>query len=147
MSESVKYVIACIILFNIPACYADRDANKETLLSTADRQLILQHVIDDKALQPYYHVDVLPERAPLVVVSNQFVQNIRLQKFNQDVQFVERAEIERSNRPYIEISKLNRQDNGIVVVYSYPVEGIHGEVHLVKSSDGWTIKNSKLVER
>ena len=60
----------------------------------SDLQKVFQMTLDLPELQEYYHVDSLPERKPLIVLKNEYLNNTpHLVKFNEPVTFLTQEEI------------------------------------------------------
>ena len=115
-------------------------------ISLEDRQALLQQTIDLKSLQPYYHVDKIPARSPLLLIQNEIVGGgIRLSKFGQPVEVVERSEVKK--RPHLEITKLAVSGDQVTVEFRYPPEGIAGTVRFNKVGAEWREKSHEIVER
>ncbi|EAY28048.1 hypothetical protein [Microscilla marina] len=128
-------------------------ANKtshNTSSTSNDTTQMLRQVIDLPKLQPYYHSN-LPERVPLVVEKNQYVlAKSSLKKFDQPVVFLDRAGIVAQNtKAYLVITKLDidAQTKKATVEFTYPIEGIDGQVSLSNSQGKWEVVKSSIQEQ
>ena len=112
-----------------------------------DLELIAQLTLDLEDLQQYYHVDVFPERSPLIVVSPLLMRSgVSLQKFGRPIVYMEPDKAHASGLPYLEFTEISI-DNAIAkVAFRYAVEGLRGAAEFQKVSGAWTVTSSRLLE-
>ena len=114
-----------------------------TVINKEDLQKISQLVIELKALQPYYHVDELPDRKPLVIMTNDVMRTgPPLRLFGHPVLYLHHP----GSRPYFEFRKILVEKGLVSVEFRYPIEGIRGVVRLSKQSGGWAVESHTIVE-
>jgi hypothetical protein len=113
---------------------------------------ILQALVDAPPLEMYFHVDELPERAPLRIARTDAVQaEPPLEKFGAPVLYQDPAEL--ANLPYLEIVSIERvtsptQGEGARIRFRYPVEGIVGEAIIGPIPEGgWRLLRAEISER
>jgi len=145
MTTVARLFMSSILLLALSACFAG-DAT-DVQKSESDVQQIVQKVIDYQGLDAYFHVDVRPERSPLIIMDNDLLRGIHLEKFGQQVQFMSRPDILKKRKPYLAFSKINIQADEALLMFVYPAEGIAGEVHLEKQKNTWKVTAAKIVER
>jgi hypothetical protein len=113
-----------------------------------DLQEICQLTIDLRTLDKYFHIEELPERKPLLILKNEYVESEpSLVKFGESVQYVSRNELKNKPRPYLEFSKIEVDENAAHVEFLYPSEGIAGRVKFFKNALGWHIEAHHIAER
>ncbi|MEN6439955.1 MAG: hypothetical protein ABFD97_15370 [Syntrophobacter sp.] len=113
-----------------------------------DLQEICQLTLNMSSLDKYFHIDKLPERKPLLILTNDQIQSKPdLFKFGERVKYVSLDEIKVKSSPYLEFSKIKFSGNNAYLEFLYPPEGIAGKVDFVKDERGWHIKSHKIVER
>lgn len=107
---------------------------------------IYQAVIDIEALQRYFHVTDVPDRKPLLLLSNAATESRpALTKFGMPVQYVSQDEV--ASRPYIELTNANIGEAEAKIEFRYPVEGLSGHVTLKKYNQQWGVVDHALRER
>jgi len=132
-----------VLLGSAPGC-----ADTNNSLPSKDMQTLLQMTLDLKAMEQYYHIDKLPERAPLIVIRNHYINaDLKLKKFGTEVVFKKKKDISDRKQAYLEITKIDILENSAVLQYVYPVEGIAGTVNFKKIGQTWQVENVKIVER
>ncbi len=109
--------------------------------------LILKSIDYDK-LQRYFHVATLPERKPLVILSNRLLPApLELVKFDQAVAFATCDELKTRPRPYIEFTKIETLPATATTTFRYYVEGVEVTLDFVKENGVWTISKGQLNEK
>ncbi|GMR16868.1 MAG: hypothetical protein BMS9Abin31_1258 [Gammaproteobacteria bacterium] len=106
---------------------------------------LLQKMIDKKELEGYWHVKTFPERVPLKIVlpKNYLNKNLKLTKFGQDVVFIKNS----TSQEYFIIKQINENKNDVQIVFSYPLEGIKGDIRYNKGSKSWIEKSFTIIEK
>lgn len=110
-------------------------------------QYIIQRAIDLPALQQYYHVKELQNRAPLIIYlnENQFF-NLELQKFGRKVKLTHNINELEEGTPYLKFNSISITLNNAEVNFTYKVEGINVNVSMKNENGDWVITNSKINE-
>lgn len=121
--------------------------NKINAINKVDIEILAQITLDLNALENYYHVDVLPERSPLVVINNIVNQDINLNKFGKDIVYMEKDEAVKNGKAYFEFTSFNIDSKNATVKFLYPIEGIAGKVIFEKNNSEWKINHWEIVER
>ncbi|MDX1696470.1 MAG: hypothetical protein R3208_22080 [Ketobacteraceae bacterium] len=112
---------------------------------------LVESTINLDKLQQYYHIDSFPERIPLVVtIANQDVDCPDLEKFGMAVKVqyrsAEAAPGDTAYKTSLDIKAINFENDTAQVYFSYPPEGIRGEIEFKKVSFDWRIQHSVIVE-
>lgn len=148
-----KHIIMSIFLFCLTAtCGYSESTNRSRLFTDKTMRtnisIIAQLTLDLDALSNYYHVDVLPERSPLVVVINDTIKSdMKLTKFEKDVVYMKKSDTIKHNKAYFEFTKIDIGSRSAKVEFLYPVEGIAGMIIFKKSDNKWEVCEWKIVER
>lgn len=111
----------------------------------SDIETLLQTAIDHPDLQPYYHVQDLPERAPMTLVIGS-VQGVepRLNKFGQPVT----VQVERSDAPSeMILETMNIGDTSASLELLYPAEGVRATFDFTKDAGVWNVTSSQVAEK
>jgi hypothetical protein len=111
--------------------------------SDADVTAILQLVINDPELDQYLHLGE-PGRFPLQVSGEHLPSDLKLVKSTEPVKIVDGPKSKKD--AVVVITDIDVQGEHASVRYRYDIEGIRGNVTLVKTAHGWELKNSRLVE-
>jgi len=142
-----KYFISLVISFLLlSGCSnaADTHQNKTNVSVT---QYLLQKMLDDSNLNKYLHVNVFPERAPLIVVTNSFIdEKIVLRKFDQPVVYMEKKRADDVGAVYLEISSLERSNDKTVIKFRYRAEGIKGLVVFEEDNNDRILIDQEIIE-
>jgi hypothetical protein len=121
------------------ACVADSMMNKSDLTG------ILQQVVNAKQLSEYYHADVLPERIPLRLLENEWIdKEIALTALGRRVEILSKSD---ADVPYLEISNVEISGESARVSFRYPPEGLVGIAELSRSDEHWVLDSMTLHER
>lgn len=105
-------------------------------------QEIIQKSIDLPKLQQYYHIDVLPERSPLIILKSELIPStLKLNKFGEPVEIMEE-----SSKAHLVFSTIDIQQNTGTINFSYPIEGISIQIKFIKTDNEWLINESMLKE-
>lgn len=100
------------------------------------------------ALEPYWHTDTVPDRKPLVLLRNSSAPRwLKLTKFGEAVQVLDRVVIQKRKAPHLEITSLAIEGDAARAKLSYPVEGVVAEAVLAREGGKWVVKESKAAER
>ena len=103
------------------------------------------NVIDAKKLSPYYHTDVFPERIPLHLIKNTWVdEGSHLSKFGRSVDILSSTE---TGTPYMNISSIQISGDSATVSFEYPPEGLVGTAKLSRQREVWALDSMTLHER
>ena len=108
---------------------------------------LLQRTLDHPRLAPYWHADQ-PGRRPLRLVKNALAPLMKgLKLHGEAVQVMERAALEKDKLPWFEIRDLRPSNERVSLRFSYPVEGVEGELAFKKQDGAWVEEKFDLVER
>jgi hypothetical protein len=124
-----------------PAAAADASS---TPASEQDVATILQLVVDDPELDNYLHLGQ-PGRFPLQLAGERLPVGLKLTKSTEPVKIVDGPRSKKD--AVLVITEVDIQGSNASVRYRYDIENIRGNVTLAKTSHGWELKNSRLVER
>ena len=124
-------------------------AGKVNSIDKSELANILKIVINLPELQEYYHIDILPERKPLIIVADEFIQyDLKIKKFGEPIIFMDKAEIKRKSiKAYLEIMNFEMVNNIAKITLNYSIEGLIIDVILIKENGFWKVKESKLIEK
>lgn len=111
--------------------------------SDDDVNAILQLVIDDPELDTHLHLGQAG-RFPLKLSGERLPANLKLVKATEPVKVVGPPASKQD--AVLVVSEIDVQGDKATVRYRYDVEGIRGTVTLAKTSHGWELRNSRLVE-
>jgi hypothetical protein len=111
--------------------------------SDEDVMKILQLVVDDPELDKVLHMEE-PGRFPLQVAGDKLPSSIKVVKATKPVSVVGAPKSKKD--AVLVFTEIDVQGDKATVRYRYDVEGIRGNVTLARSSHGWELKNSRLVE-
>ena len=109
---------------------------------------IIDKVINLPELQQYFHVNVYPERIPLIVLAEHFISKCsKLNKFGKPIKIVSsNNEIDPSSIEYLKLTKVNISLVNAEITFSYKPEGVKGKVKLKKEKSQWAVSESQIVE-
>lgn len=108
-----------------------------------DVSSILQLVIEDPELDPYLKLGE-PGRFPLKLHGEKVPGGVKLIKGAEPVQIVDAPKT--SKDPVLVVTELDLEGTTATVRYQYGAEGIRGTARLNKTSHGWELKSSRIVE-
>jgi hypothetical protein len=111
--------------------------------SDDDINAILQLVVDDPELDKHLNLGQ-PGRFPLQIAGDNLPGSLKLVKATEPVKVV--GPPKSKNDAVLVLTEIDIKGDKASVRYRYDVEGIRGTVTLSKSSHGWELKNSRLVE-
>jgi hypothetical protein len=108
---------------------------------------ILQALVDSPPMDSYFHIDEVPERAPLRIAKTPAVEGEPpLEKFGAPVQYQDRSEL--ASLPHLEIVSVERTEKGARVEFRYQVEGIVGVAEIgPKPEGGWRVLRAEFTEQ
>jgi len=110
-----------------------------------DLKEILQTVIDAEQLSSYYHADVLPDRIPLRLIKNAWVdEDLQLIQFGRPVVILPGTD---TSAPYLNISRVRINGDSATVSFEYPPEGLVGTATLSRQQDVWVLDAMVVHER
>jgi hypothetical protein len=117
-------------------------------LSAAERQQVLQLLLDLPDLQQFYHAD-LPGRLPVKLQTDAFVTpGLPLRKFNQPVLLLSARQLrQRGSRDYLHLGPLRRRQDTLDFRLGYDVEGVLAEGTLIRHANGWRVGRYAVVEQ
>ena len=108
---------------------------------------LIQTILDIPELQQYYHVDVLPERSPLVLVLPAGAGPVTgLEKFGKPVVVADAPPTD-PEAPFFHITEIARHGETTRVAFTYAVEGVLGHALLMPEDGGWTTLETWVAER
>ena len=107
------------------------------------KQTLCQMTIDLPALEGYFH-PTAPNRKPLLVLKNNQVENLSLEKFGEPVKFVSADQAK--GLPVFEFTSVEVKDTTASVSFKYAVEGIKGKVNFKKDGDSWKVESKEVTE-
>ena len=106
---------------------------------------LIKETINLDELQQYYHIDVFPERSPLiVVVAEKGFNCIDLVKFDKPVTVTDKRST--PDEVYLEITKIDVTHSTAFISFRYAPEGIRGEIKFKKIDSRWAISTNTIVE-
>ena len=109
---------------------------------------VCQLTLDHASLQPYFHVDTLPERKPMrVLVNNSTDAKLELSKFGMPVMLLSADQALAEGVPYFVFTEISIDAERAQVTFEYPVEGIRGIVRFQRSGNDWKTESFQLVEK
>lgn len=127
----------------------DRAANDPPAAPVVGEDLgpILQALVDSPPMDSYFHIDEVPERAPLRIAKTPAVEGEPpLEKFGAPVQYQELSEL--ASLPHLEILSVERTEKGARVQFRYAVEGINGVAEIgPKPEGGWRVLRAEFTEQ
>jgi hypothetical protein len=114
-----------------------------------DKQIVIQMSIDVDELQPYYHVDKIETRKPLIILNEGTVpSNLTLTKFEEEVQFMLKNEVFfYDKQAYLDFDKFDISPTQADIIFRYNIEGLIIKLTFEKVDNKWTIKTKKLKEK
>jgi hypothetical protein len=104
---------------------------------------ILQLVVDDPELDRYLHLGE-PGRFPLQLSGERLPSGLKLIKATEPVKIVDAPKSKKD--AVLVVTEIDVQADRATVRYRYDIESIRGNVTLAKTTHGWELKNSRLVE-
>ena len=111
--------------------------------SEEDVNAILQLVVDDPELDKHLNLGE-PGRFPLQISGDNLPGSLKIVKATEPVKVVGPPKSKKD--PVLVLTEMDIKGDKATVRYRYDVEGIRATVTLSKSSHGWELKNSRLVE-
>lgn len=108
-----------------------------------DVNAILQLVVDDPELDAHLHLEE-PGRFPLKVAGDKLPSALKLVKATEPVKVSEPPKSKKD--AVLVFTEIEIQGDKATVRYRYDIEGVRGTVTLAKTSHGWELKNSRVVE-
>ena len=133
-------------------CADFADDGRPVPLSTAERDALLQRVLDLDLLAPYWHPD-RPGRRPLTVLTTDAVGGLAgaapsaLTIFGAPVQWVSPDDPAVLRTPLFEFTKLESTARRVRIEFRYPPEGVVGHVSFKRRGDAWHLAEKKVSER
>jgi hypothetical protein len=118
-------------------------ASSSAPASDEDVNAILQLVVDDPELDKHLQLGE-PGRFPLQVSGDNLPSGLKLVKATEPVKLVGAPKSKKD--PVLVLTEIDVKGDKATVRYRYDVEGIRGTVTLARTSHGWELKNSRLVE-
>ena len=121
-----------------------------TNMNEHDIKTIAQLTLDLVKLKKYYHIDVLPERSPLVIFNNTMIdmENIKLEKFGKGTVYVDKEGLKTyQDKAYFEFNSISIDNKKATIHFTYAIEGITGMVSFKKNNDTWVVFDSEIIER
>ena len=110
-----------------------------------DDMKLLNQVIDSKELNNYWHIDVFPNRSPLIVSvpSAYHVLDEPFEKFGKPVEVIKGST---EVKTAFFINEVIKKEEKIEMIFSYPPEGIKGTAVFNKVKDEWKIEKIMIFE-
>lgn len=131
-----------------PAAASSAAGQAEVERTASQLQRVLDCLIMDKRVLPYFHIDTQPNRKPLLLQKNDtFVNEPALKMFGMPVGYLTKEQASEKKMPYLDISALSFKADGVELAFSYPIEGVSGSARLVLSVGGCEVKELRLRER
>lgn len=121
----------------------ERSAPSAGPASDEDVNAVLQLVVDDPELDAHLHLGEAG-RFPLQISGEGLPGTVTVVKATEPVKVV--AAPKSKKDPVLVITEIDIKADKATVRYRYDVEGIRGTVTLSKTSHGWELKNSRVVE-
>ncbi|RTQ47773.1 hypothetical protein EJV47_17790 [Hymenobacter gummosus] len=119
-----------------------------TTLPLAERQQVLQLLLDLPQLQGFYHPE-LAARRPVKLQTDAFVTaELRLSKFKQPVLLLTERQLQQQGiRDYLQLGQLHRRQDTLIFRLYYRVEGVVAEGRLVRQGSGWRVARYFVAEQ
>jgi len=142
-----KYFISIVISFLLLSGCSNAADTHQNKTNASVTQYLLQKMLDDSDLNKYFHVNVFPERAPLIVLTNNYIdEKIVLRKFDQPVVYMEKKRADDVGAVYLEISSLEVNNDKTVIKFRYRAEGIKGFVVFEEDNNDWILIDQEIIE-
>ena len=123
---------------------------KQDLMPINEIREVIKLAIDYPDLQQYYHVEVLPNRIPLVIKEFGIVnsKNLKgLQKFRKDIVILTEEEIKNQNiEAYLKIGEWTYDGQNLQFQFEYDVEGLSVGYKFLKEEGRWKMVDADLWE-
>jgi len=116
-----------IVLLFLSGCFAKKERPKKNSF----QQNLVQSILDIKDLGFYLHPEK-PGRKPLVVTDKIIGTNLKLNKFGTDVKIISDKTAQGA---FIRFERIECKDYHCDVRFSYPIEGITGNVMATVNKD------------
>lgn len=127
-------------------CEAATDDGSQVPLAEAVRAKMLEQMLLDRSLSPYWHVD-RPGRDPLRIVRTPLVPATPLTMFGSPVVWIDASEA-RTGTAYLTISRLEANKTRATLAFAYPIEGVAGTIRYRRSFSGdWTVTQGEVHEQ
>lgn len=163
MKQRIMIIIILLGLTSVPitsfSCQKTNQEEEDTPLikkietknmNEHDIKTIAQLTLDLGKLKKYYHIDVLPERSPLVIFNNTMIdmENIKLEKFGKGVVYINKKDVKTyQDKAYFEFNSITIDNKKATSHFTYAIEGITGMASFQKNNNKWVVLDSKLVEK
>jgi len=117
--------------------------------NSSDLQKAYQLTLDLPELQQYYHINEAPNRVPLIVVKNEFMNSkFKLKKFDKPVILLTKEKIRQKKIvTYFKFTDVKQKGNSLIIKFRYPVEGLAGKVIFKKTGNNWKIIDHFIAEK
>ena len=114
-----------------------------------DQRVLIQMTIDLDELQPYFHVDEVEGRSPLIIFNDGMVPpTLELTKFGEAVQFMTTAELFFYNKTaFLDFERFDITPSQADIELKYSVEGLTITLSFEKKEGTWRVRSKQLVER
>ncbi len=128
-------------------CEIATDDGSPVVLSEATRTKMLEKILVDRSISPYWHVD-RPGRDPLRIVKTPLVPAVPLTMFGSPVVWIEAADA-RPGTAFLTVTRIDATRTRARLEYTYPIEGVTGTLTFRHQSPGddWTVEKSEVRER
>lgn len=135
-----------VFLWALVAFFCMSTANAGSGDRSADLQQVCQLVLDHPDLQGFYH-SKLPGRVPVTLSDHLIGKGLKLSKFGKAVVFVSDPDQRTLRREAIlRFDKIKIDGNEASVEFSYPIEGVFGQMSLEKQGGKWRVMSARVLE-
>ncbi len=135
-----------VFLWAVVAFFCMTTANAGNRDHSADLQQVCQLVLDHPDLQGFYH-SKLPGRVPVTVSDHLIGKGLKLSKFGKPVVFVSDPDKRTMRREAIlRFDKVKVDRDEASVEFSYPIEGVFGQMSLEKQGGKWRVISARVLE-
>ncbi len=141
-----RHAILCLLLTLALAATAPLSVFASPV-TDADAAQIVQQALNIKSLQPYFHLEVNPQHA-FVVVVGKMPRSAKVTKFGHPVVFRRQANLHGTDKSYLFLKNLSIHGNDAFIQFAYPAQGIQLTARLKKNAQQqWTVTNHTLIEQ
>jgi len=148
-APSVPAVSPAPPLVSAGAASAEASPTSQAPAAAPERlQAILECLIMNKKVLPYFHIDSVPHRKPLSLLKSPlFAAEPAITMFGMPARYVTAAEAAAGRLPVLEVTTWTAQADGAELAFRYPVEGLVGSARVRLSPAGCQVENLRLSER
>ncbi len=108
-------------------------------------QWFLDQLLNSSSLSGYWHIEVFPDRIPVVVSLPESIEkdHLKITKFDQSVIFTHELG---EYKNVLVIQSIMRKNEEVAIEFTYPPEGIKGIAKFVKNNEIWGLVDVEIYE-